>query len=369
MPSTSTTLLEENHVSIGANPNNLNVVTARRISLDVEGDGIFDDGVNVVLGWVSAPIERGPLGPEATPKLQSLIEDDPYYTDWSLLDTVHIGDCEISPNHTYLIQNILQGDDENDRANYSDALALRTVFQWGDVVDYSVHPPQNVVNLDDVNAIVAGFQGTQVVTKVWLDLEPDVPDFSRIDLADAFHSVLAFEGEAYPFSDPLMCNGQGAVSSPKSGPLPLIGTQFFLVPQPVQMSDAPTVDVDVFITAVNDLTTYELALDVTQGVVELESVFVDETRSDFVFHGQECIVGVDPEHVRLGAVRWEHSVDLTSPGYLGTFRFKFQPSQAGDVMTGLQGGEATYLLNSGIDTIPAATDNVTDLLPGLIQQD
>ncbi|MFQ5462227.1 MAG: M28 family metallopeptidase [Phycisphaerae bacterium] len=206
------------YVSLGPSPANAGIQTARRVSVDLNGNGVFDLGTDPVLGWIAEPIAVVVAGPEPSPQLLSRIAAMPFYMDWSVAggagDVVHLGDCHVSSGHTYFIHNIALGLDIGNETNYSDALALPTVGTWGDVAGGGspALPADGVANLGDALAVVLGFQDQQSAPKVWLDLDglgnPDnAPDFGTINIADIQRAVQGFQEASYPFSDPCSCNG------------------------------------------------------------------------------------------------------------------------------------------------------------------
>ncbi len=202
--------------------------TGRRVTLDVNGNGVYEPGIDVVIGWVGEPTELTITGPpdmpEPSPQLLARIvsEASAHYRDWTRQHsgqpwvdaTVQVGDCEVSPDHTYFVQAIEEGADETDEASYSEPLVLRTTTLFGDVTGGSAGtPPDNICNFKDIAAVVKAFQGDQDVPKVWCDLQggtqtPEIPDFSDISFGDIGRAVGCFQGDPYPFPAPCDCPGQ-----------------------------------------------------------------------------------------------------------------------------------------------------------------
>lgn len=211
-------LPKNRYISIDPNPENAARQTARRVLMDAGGR------VLVVAGWLGAPQEVTVAGPEATPQLLARIVDfdSRHYRDWSVDDlgqpwtdsTVHLGDCEISPGHTYIIHAITEGLDPAFEGNFSEPLELATTAQFGDVVGASPGTaPDGTRNFKDISSVVRGFQGTQSEPKVCLDLQgpaslPEVPDFSDINFKDIDAAVAGFQGAGYPLAQPCDCPGQ-----------------------------------------------------------------------------------------------------------------------------------------------------------------
>ncbi|MGB0714582.1 MAG: M43 family zinc metalloprotease [Phycisphaerae bacterium] len=177
------------YLSIDANPQNAGQLTARRVQLD-----------GVTLGWMSQPDFNN----------VTRVVNFPAFVDWSALDTVHLGDCHISPGHTYSIQAINDGTDLGNEDNYSTPLVLPTCVRMGDVggaVDAgTLLPPDGDANFNDIFAVVLGFQGQPQAPVTSLDLEGETPNFG-IGLADAQIAVFGFQSQPYPFSDPCSCAG------------------------------------------------------------------------------------------------------------------------------------------------------------------
>ncbi len=192
------------YVSIKANPNNTGLSTGRRVQL----------ATGETLGWVGPPMQVTVAGPGPSPQWLSRIEPEAHYMDWNTIGTVHLGDCEISPDRTYSIAAILGGHNVDDESKYSEPLLLATVTAFGDVVGGTAGtPPDADRNFRDISAVVRGFQSTQSEPKVWLDLQgsgaaPELPDFSNVNFSDITWAVAGFQGSAYPFAVPCDCPGQ-----------------------------------------------------------------------------------------------------------------------------------------------------------------
>ena len=194
-------------LSVKPNPSNAGSSYAYRVSLDTAVAG------SVVLGFVQEPINfSGGANPGPDSYDKALIDDAPYYQDWTTLISgiATIGDCEVSPNHDYLIQGIYEGLDTGDEGNYSLPLELPTSDFHGDVTGGGNpgSPPNGAQgNLVDVFAIVLGFQGNGNEPLDWLDIEPNNANAPNliVSLADAFGGVQAFQQNPYPGPDPQDC--------------------------------------------------------------------------------------------------------------------------------------------------------------------
>ncbi|MHC5110034.1 MAG: WD40/YVTN/BNR-like repeat-containing protein [Planctomycetota bacterium] len=204
-------------ISIDPSTNNEGNAMARRVTLDTNGNGTFDADLDLVLGWMGEPAEIEISGSEPSPQWLSRIVNAPFFNDWhgvGLGGTVHLGDCHMSPGHTYLVQSILDGADLGDENNYSAALALPTVAVWGDVMGSGGpwSPPDGVANFVDIQGTVFGFQNLQLAPKAWLELEGtgddlNQPELNVINFADILRAVQGFQGQGYPYADPCACAG------------------------------------------------------------------------------------------------------------------------------------------------------------------
>lgn len=193
-------------LSVRPNPANDGINRAYRVSLS---DG---KGGSMVLGFVGMPEDVDTVGPGPSLFHISRIEGVPAYMQWETLPSGYltIGDCDVSPGHTYIIQAIAEGEDPVDEANYSLPLPLPTASTFGDVTGGGNpgSPPDGTANLVDVQALVLGFQQVQSVPKDWLAIENTSgvaqPDLN-ITLADVFASVIGFQAGTYPGPAPLEC--------------------------------------------------------------------------------------------------------------------------------------------------------------------
>jgi hypothetical protein len=189
------------YLSMSPNPGNGGLQTARRISLEIEGEG------TVFIGWVGPPDASG----------ISVLQSTPEYRDWALDgEVVHVTRCEIAPGWTYLIQAIEIGEEIGDEGNFSPALILPTGPVWADVVSTCPNgvcaPPEGDAytqpNIDDVLAIVNAFQGIENAPLTWLDIDPVVGDGHPegiVLIGDVLAVVNAFSGDPYPGLGPLNC--------------------------------------------------------------------------------------------------------------------------------------------------------------------
>ena len=132
--------------------------------------------------------------------------------DWEAAgcQTLHVTGCAIEPTSVYLVAAV------NDDVE-SPVLLVPTALQpangnfWGDIVGIfdgvEWTPPQGVLNIDDVFAVIKTFTGGPVVAPVpgspvahvsVSDVEPGNIN-TVVNIADVFQLIRAFQTEAYPF--------------------------------------------------------------------------------------------------------------------------------------------------------------------------
>ncbi|MBI4718853.1 MAG: matrixin family metalloprotease [Planctomycetes bacterium] len=192
-------------------PNNGPGVTGYR--LDMTASGKFPGSVGT-LGWVGPPFEAGcPAACSGIFIARVVDEASAHFTDtWPT--TVHVGDCEITPDADFELRAILDGADKNNPANYSAPLPLATVPEptpkkWGDCVGSFFivfwDGPNGVVNFNDVSAALQKYIGDPTAPHLTaIDVHDEVPN-ALINISDVFLLIKAFQGNEYPFSDPALC--------------------------------------------------------------------------------------------------------------------------------------------------------------------
>ncbi len=147
-----------------------------------------------VVKWVDTPDQM------SNAKLSCV----PVYRDWGMLP-IHIGDADVEPNSTYVLQGIAQGLDPNVEYRYSPPVSLATTQIWGDVAGQVGQngwtPPNNILNAADITAVVLAFrQETNAPDLIWADLHGSAPN-GIINASDILLVVNAFQLFAYPFAN------------------------------------------------------------------------------------------------------------------------------------------------------------------------
>ena len=117
--------------------------------------------------------------------------------------------------------------------------------------------------------------------------------------------------------------------------------------------------VDVFVSGVVDVRGYQVSLAATtggnRGRLEIQDIWVDTSRADYVFASEEAVNAVDLVGGRLVGAMFSGSVDAMRPAYAGTFAFKATPDAQGNFKVSVQMGSQTLLRNSASQPIALKT--------------
>ncbi len=168
------------------------------------------DGAELWVGLPSEVSESGAVvdpqdAPKGTPTFRAArLQCEPAYTDWAALGVVHVFHEGIVPEGLYSIQ-VIDGNatcKPGLESNYSDSLSLTTAL-WGDTItDFSTTPPgppNATVDIIDATAIIARFvSAPEAIGKARADLEPNCLDLV-INITDVSASIAGFQGLSYPF--------------------------------------------------------------------------------------------------------------------------------------------------------------------------
>ena len=294
-------------------------------------------------------------------RLVPAAQDAQYHDDWP--SPVHVGDCEIVPVATYGVQRIVHGTPEEDPASYSTLLAVDTCAKpaqarhWGDAVGPLLpggwwQDPDGFTNFQDVSAAVFAFQklpghpGPEVMRvdvhgNEYGDASVDPPN-EIVNFCDIQNLLRAFEGYPYPYSDPANCPIEYTFVALTGDP-----GVFTLVPSSGLIQPGEPVEVDVFVSSVDKLAGYEVAIEVTGGAAGeliLTGITIDAEHEDFAFGEESSLTATDLTGLRLGAaVLEEEGVDVTGPAYLGTFSFVASGGATGEFQIAVRGGTASFL--------------------------
>lgn len=125
-----------------------------------------------------------------------------------------------------------------------------------------------------------------------------------------------------------------------------IGAILQVVPREANGQAGGVVTVDVFISGISSLRTYQVALDATGGQggsLTREDAWIDTDRADYVFGAAEAIKAVDDVHGRIGAVLFDGDMDAIGPKYLGTYTFRASNDAGGTFTITARLGRDTFL--------------------------
>ena len=180
------------YISFDPNNNDLSVA----FQVELTGSAFFPDAVGL-LGWVGEPDEHG---------VARLTDEPVFAAAWPAV--VHVGDCGIIPAASYDVRTTING------LFFSDPLALATIAEpapkhWGDCVGpfdgAEWTAPDAEVSMDDIMAAVQSFKQLPTAPPLtWVDIDPEVPNLV-LNFTDILRIVHGFQGEPYPFSDPVAC--------------------------------------------------------------------------------------------------------------------------------------------------------------------
>lgn len=128
-----------------------------------------------------------------------------------------------------------------------------------------------------------------------------------------------------------------------------------VVPRRESASTGGTVTVDVFVSNVSKLRTYQFALDTsggTSGTLTRTDGVVDQTRGDFVFGSDQVIQAVDKIHGRFGAVLFSGGKDVTGQSYVGTYSFQASPDAKGAFTVSVNPTRMSFMTDASGNDIP-----------------
>ncbi len=128
--------------------------------------------------------------------------------------------------------------------------------------------------------------------------------------------------------------------SPVGATITLVASQSRVYP------DRP-VSVDIFVSEMVDLRTFQVSLEVvggTAGTMTIEDMQIDRTRSDYVFGTLSKVDAADVIGKRVGGVLISGGVDATEMSYLGTATLRSSADARGNFKVTVTGGDRSTLL-------------------------
>jgi hypothetical protein len=105
---------------------------------------------------------------------------------------------------------------------------------------------------------------------------------------------------------------------------PFVGPTFVLIPRESAVAPGAVALVDVFLTGVQELRAYQVALDMvgSTGRLDLEEMTIDGERTDYVFYAQPAVNASDMKLGRVVNAMFSGGVPIRSSAYLATFRLR-----------------------------------------------
>jgi len=140
--------------------------------------------------------------------------------------------------------------------------------------------------------------------------------------------------------------GRGTRLISSDGTVP-VGAAMLLVPSRTVIQPGEAVNVDVFLSNVQDLRTYQVSLMTLggdAGTMTREDVTLNSTRADFVFSGLQKVDAVDRSGGRVGAVLFSGGVNVNNPAYIGTYTFRASADATGLFRIGVEIKDRASLL-------------------------
>ncbi len=132
-----------------------------------------------------------------------------------------------------------------------------------------------------------------------------------------------------------------------------------VVPQQAVVSPGGMVTVDVYISNVQSLRTYQFALSVTNGdtgSLTRDHGVVDLANADFVFDGRgQVIQAVDEVNGRFGAVLFQGGADAPTRKYLGSYTYQVSPDASGTFTISVTPGTISFLISEAGVQMPYRT--------------
>lgn len=200
-------------------PGNPGCRTAIQVYIELLPNGYGFEAFEGMVMWVDHPADvcessggvNPPCAPPGTFK-GARLTCDPVYQDWSSIGLMHVYDDEIVPSagdDLFSTQAVYTVRAIHDGCGKKSAPYVIIMSQWGDITGgwdgISWTGPDGVVDLDDIDAVVAKFQDwLDAVSKTRADLAWDVPD-RVVNFTDIGRAVDAYNGQLYPYDGPESC--------------------------------------------------------------------------------------------------------------------------------------------------------------------
>lgn len=126
-----------------------------------------------------------------------------------------------------------------------------------------------------------------------------------------------------------------------------VGATISLVATQSRVFPGRTVSVDIFVSGMVNLRTFQVALDVvggTAGTLTIEDMQIDRDRDDYVFGTLPKVDAADVSGHRVGGLLMSGRVNATERSYLGTATLVPSADAAGTFQVTVKGGDRSTLL-------------------------
>ena len=287
--------------------------TCNRVALKVVGDP-NDPDLACLEGYAEEPVSIRHLDIEGVSYRYAGVGDEPVYKTPAEWGTIYLRDDEIITDSRYTIVEIdegtqlpltegvdrtwLNGDvDHSGMAEMGDIMcmidAYALCYLWGacsSVCPNTVPTAFHAYEMDLCGLVSHNCR----CTPYWC---PPCDPWVLIEGGDI---SMVLSGYAGHDPCPTPCTAQG---EPASEPLP---GSIVITASPLAIPPGGTKAMFVYVTGTEDLISgYDLTLTFTggtSGTVGVQSMEVDETRGDFLFHGEDCLLPRDELNWRLGSL-------------------------------------------------------------------
>ncbi len=128
-----------------------------------------------------------------------------------------------------------------------------------------------------------------------------------------------------------------------------------VVPRQARVKPGEQFTVDVFVSGVSGVSTYQFKMGVsggTSGKLTRVSGEIDRTRGDYLFGTKQVVAAVDEMNGRFGGTTMQGVVDAQSPKYTGSYTFRASPDAAGEFSVSVTRGSDTFVSIPTVSRIP-----------------
>ncbi len=128
-----------------------------------------------------------------------------------------------------------------------------------------------------------------------------------------------------------------------------------VVPRSETATAGGAITVDLYVSNVAGLRTYQFALNVSggdSGTLSRDFGEVDVTDAEFVFGADQVVQAVDERYGRFGATLFDGTVDVTGRRYLGSYTYQVSPDASGSFTIEVNPSQMSFLTDTAGKDIP-----------------